>query len=102
MKRYFEIFIVTFVIFIIVYSLLYMYAFNSVCNRYAWINENNPIMVIGKLASCKDSVICRAENIETNKRNEIVNWSCTKKDSPIYSSELYINIYNHLKNSITK
>jgi hypothetical protein len=100
MQRMIEIFIVITVLFIIIYSALYNFYFDWLCENYSWKNETNQSFAISKLAICKDSVVCWPINIDVNIKNEITDWSCIKKDSPIFSSDLYINIFNHFKNSI--
>ena len=102
MKRYFEIFLVITILFSIIYILLYLSSFDYVCNKYSWRNETNLSLAIKKIANCKDSVICYPNNIKTNSKNEINNWNCDKKPSPIFQADLYIDMYNNFKNSITK
>jgi hypothetical protein len=102
MKRYFEIFLVIFILFFIIYFLLYVFSFNSLCNKYSWINEQNYIVAIKKLASCKDSLVCYPNNIEVNQKNEVTDWNCVKKDSPLFWSDLYMKIFNNFKISIIK
>ena len=97
-KKYFEIFLIIFTVIIIAHSILYIYYFDSLCDKYSWKEEQNYKVAIGKLSACKDSFICEATGIETNKKNEVNNWSCNKKDSWF----IHINIFNSFKDSIIK
>ena len=102
MKRIFEILLATFIILFIIYSLLYVSFFDSICNIYSWVDEKDFKEAVNKLALCKDSLVCYPSDITVNELNEVDNWNCTKKDSPVYWADLYIDIFNHFKNSITK
>lgn len=102
MKKFIEIILVVIIFFAVVYSLLYMFYFDSFCKNFTWRDENNISFAIHKMASCKDSFVCYPDNIKTNNRNEVNNWDCVKKDSPIFGADLYIDIFNHFKNSVTK
>lgn len=102
MKRFFEILLVTIVFFAILYSLLYVFYFDSLCKGFSWKNETNLSFAISKIATCKDSLVCYPNDITTNDKNEVNNWNCVKKDSPVFWADLYINIFNHFKNSIKK
>lgn len=102
MQRYFEIFLVISVIFLIIYSFLYFLFFDWICNSYKWINEESNPFAVQKLASCTDSFVCESQNIETNIKNQLVSWDCVKKESPLFWRDLYLNIYNNFKNSILK
>ena len=98
LKKYFEIFLVIFLWWIIIHTILYFYYFTDFCNKYSWNNEKNYIEAISKLSTCKDSLICESINIESNSKNEVNNWSCIKKDTWF----IYINMFNNFKNSIIK
>jgi len=100
MKRTFEILLVTIIFFAALYSLLYVYYFDSLCKKFSWKDENNIAYAIKQIASCKDSFVCYPSNITSNEKREVNNWDCVKKDSPVFGADLYINIFNHFKNSI--
>ena len=102
MKKMFEILLVISVFTIIIYSLVYIFYFNSLCEKYSWNNESNYSFAITKLANCKDSIICYSDNIKVNRLNEITDWNCIKKESSLFGKELYIEMFNNLKNSIIK
>lgn len=102
MKKYFEIFLVLWILFSIIYIILYLSIFDSLCNKYSWKNEVNLSYAIKKIANCKDSLICYPRDIKTNWKNEINNWNCEKKPSPIFQADLYIGMFNDFKNSIIK
>lgn len=97
-KRYFEIFLVIFIWFLIIHSIFYINYFDWICDKYSWKDEQNYKVAISKLSTCKDSIICEAYNIETNNNNEINNWSCNKKDLWF----IHINIFNAFKESVIK
>ena len=102
MKSVFEILLVISIMLFVVYSLLYLLFFDSICRIYSWVDEKDVKIAVTKLATCKDSLICYPENISVNNLNEVDNWSCRTKDSPVFWADLYIDIFNHHKNSITK
>lgn len=102
MKKLIEIFIVVSILFLVIYISLYLFYFDSLCKSFSWESETDITYAYTKLAYCKDSFICDSIDIETNYRNEITDWSCEKKDSPLFGKDLYIDIFNHLKNSIIK
>lgn len=87
MKKYLEMFFVISILFSVVYSLLYFYYFDSFCKNFSWRDENNVWFAIHKMASCKDSVVCVPNNIQTNKKNEVNYWDCEKKIFPLFSEE---------------
>jgi len=97
-KKYFEIFLVIFVAIIIIHSILYTTYFDSLCDKYSWIDEQNYSIAINKLSTCKDSIICEAIDVKANNKNEVNNWSCNKKDWWF----IHINIFNSFKESIIK
>jgi len=98
----FEILLVIFVLFIIIYTLMYFFYFNSLCNSYSWVNEKNYVTAINKLATCKDSLICYPSDIKNDSRNKITSWKCNKMDNTLLGLDLYLSIFNNLKNSIIK
>lgn len=79
MKKYFEIFLVVFVLIIIVYTLLYIFYFDAICNKFSWENEKNYKVVLDKLSTCKDSIICTIVDIERDNKTQIESWKCIKK-----------------------
>lgn len=98
MKSTIEILIILVVWIVVIHSVLYLAFFDNFCNKYSWIDETDQLAAIAKLATCKDSIICEPTNIVSNNRNEVTGWSCLKKDSGF----IHINLFNHLKNSITQ
>jgi hypothetical protein len=102
MKKYFEIFLVISILSLIIYIFLYIFYFDFFCNKYSWKNELNLSFSIKKIANCKDSLICYPRDIKTNWKNEVNNWNCEKKPSPIFWEDLYKNVFNNFKNSIIK
>lgn len=102
MKRYFEIFLVIFVLFTVIYTIVYLFYFDSLCWNYSWVNEQYTKVSISKLATCKDSIVCEASDIEVNIKNELTGWNCTKKDSWLFWKEIFMSIFNNFKNSIIK
>lgn len=102
MKKYFEMLLVIIIFFATIYSMLYIFYFDSFCKNHSWKDEQNYSFAIKKMASCKDSLVCYPKDIEANNRNQINNWNCVKKESPIFWADLYVDIFNHFKNSIIK
>ncbi len=102
MKKAFEIFIVVFVLFNTIYYLWYVFFFDSICSRYAWKNNTDIYNSIGKLATCKDSLICYASDIDVNKTNISNSWNCSKKQNPVFWWEIYMRAVNHFINSLTR
>ena len=102
MKKMFEILLSILILFSLIYSLLYVFYFDGFCENLWWKDEKNLVFAINKLAKCKDSLVCYPENIEANEINSVNSWNCVKKDSPVFGADLYIDIFNHFKNSITK
>lgn len=90
LKKYLEIFLVIFILWLIVHIILYIYYFDDFCNKYSWVNEVDTNLSIYKLAKCKDSFVCKPEEIVSDRLNNITDWSCNK-------DKVYLEFYNNLK-----
>lgn len=102
MKKIIEIFIVVFVWGLIIYSLLYTFYFETLCEKFSWNNINQASISIKTLAQCKDSIVCESSDVQVNSQNIASNWTCEKKQWIIFTKDFYLNIKDHILNSITK
>lgn len=100
MKKFFELFLVVFVIFFGIYTILYYFYFDEKCNIYSWNNNIDIQVWYSLMASCKDSLICELKDIETNERNVPSSWLCAKKKSPVFTIDLYKSISDNFINSV--
>ncbi|MDD3145228.1 MAG: hypothetical protein PHV23_03915 [Candidatus Gracilibacteria bacterium] len=92
MKKYFEIFLVVFVLVAISYTLLYIFYFDTLCNKFSGVNEKDYKIVLDKLSTCKDSIVCSIVDIERNNKTQVETWNCIKKDIKNYN-KMNINLF---------
>lgn len=95
LKKYLEIFLVIFILWLVIHAILYIYYFDGFCNKYSWVNEKDSSVSIFKLAKCRDSIICETENIVSGRLNNVTDWSCQK-------DEVYLDFFNTLKEKYSK
>ena len=100
MIKILELSIVITVLGFIVYTLSYFLLFNNLCWNYSWDENMEKLESVYVLAKCKDTIICEAVNINFTDSNKDNTWECTKKASPIFGKDLYLNLFNSLKTEI--
>ena len=106
MKKFLELFIVVWTLTFLIYFLLYMFYFDNMCNSIKQDAKWDYIFTIKKIWSCKSSIVCWINKIETNKQNIIVDWSCDKKINSSLEFNTYMNyfteFYSNILNKINK
>ena len=90
MKKFLELFIVVWSIFFLIYFLSYMFYFDDMCKNFKKPNILDDRQTINQIWACKSSLVCSVDDIETNKQNIIIDWSCNKKINESLESETYI------------
>lgn len=105
MKKILELFIVIWSIFFLIYFLSYMFYFDDMCKKFKKSYILNDRQTISQIWACKSSLVCRVNDIKTNKQNIIIDWKCDKKINNSLEIEAYItylsNIYFSLLNKFT-
>jgi len=96
MKKLLELFIVVWTIAFLLYFMLYMFYFDNMCKSFNKANNWDYMQIISQIWKCKSALVCWVNNVETNKQNIIIDWSCDKKINNSVELEFYMNYFSEL------
>ena len=84
MWRIIKFFWVSIILFIIVFTILYKIIFAWFCNFYS-LQSNIWWQALKNVNECQKSLICEVKKIEYNKKYELQNWSCWRKNIILFN-----------------
>lgn len=90
LKRYFEIFLVIWVLFSILYFLFYWLFFSSICDNYSYNDKVDNNKFVKKLSACKDNFICEVRDYKKTW-NTVNSWNCEKQEFKYFEFDYYTN-----------
>jgi len=96
MKKLLELLVTIWTLFFLIYFLLYMFYFDNLCTNIKQNNNWDYLQTISQIWECKATLVCWINNVETNKQNNITQWSCDKKINNSLELDFYMNYFSEL------